>query len=483
MKATKLCAAALAAVLSVSVLLAGCGGTPSSSASAPVGSGSEGAGTAVEPVKLVYMTTQKPEVLKELTDRYKTVAPNVEIEFIQLPSDNTGATTDQNIAKLDAAIASGQVIDLCDLGAGGTGVIRPRALNGMLIPLDEFIEKQGITMEEEFIKGSEFTCAFGEGESKKWYTLPMSRTIYPVYYNRTMFKEAGIADPEWDWTYDDLREIAQKLTSGEGVNKVFGSWIPVDWGWFAGVPAQMAGWEAYREENGQKIANFDSPALKKAIETYYTMSVVDESNPTATEISLNKLNMSDYFAEGKTAMIVGNPWCLPELQKAKAAGQMDFELGIAPMPRVLDDIPKDVCASEIAGGMFIPKTSANPEEAFNFMRFCALDCADIYRSLPASVKADTDAIVNYLGTYVDENGTRHENLFTEEELKYLLEENREGFKSYYSMKEDEFIGPLWGVLGTEVNNVMTNAKTVDQAIADMNTEGQKEIDKLVSSAG
>ena len=82
----------------------------------------------------------------------------------------------------------------------------PRALNGMLLPLDEFIEQEGIDMEEMYIPGSKTTCAFGEGEDQKWYTLPMSRTLYPVYYNKDMFEAARIPEADSDWTFDDLRK-------------------------------------------------------------------------------------------------------------------------------------------------------------------------------------------------------------------------------------------------------------------------------------
>ena len=430
-----------------------------------------------ETINLVYMTGVSPETLNQLLERYKTIAPNVEFTIIQMPPGG-----EENLAKFDGAVASGQQIDLFDVG-GGTGVSRPRAFSGTILPLDEYIENAGIDMEKTFVPGSDFTCAFvfGDEESRHWYTLPMSLTLYPVYYNKTMFDAANIPAPSDDWTFEDLRSVAKQLTSGSGVNKVFGSWIPVDWGWFAGVPAQLAGWEAYREEDGKRFANFDDERLIKTIEMYYNMSVVDESNPSATEINVSKLDMVDYFVAGQSAMIVGNAWCFFDLQKAKALGEMDFELGIVVLPRVVSGISKDVTAGEIGGGMSIPKTTAHPNEAFQFMLFCALDCADIYRALPASSEADMDAVLGYLGSYFDEDGKKYENLFTREELDYYMRENREGFKSYYQMKEDEYIGPLWVVLATEVNNVMTDAKTIDQAIADMMIEGQKEIDKLEAS--
>lgn len=431
-----------------------------------------------EKITLTFMTTDQPDVTNEILARYREKAPNVEFNLIELAKDNTQLTTEQTIAKFDTAISSGQVIDLYTTG-GGTGVIRPRALNGMLLPLDEYIQKDGIDMEETFIKGSAYTCAFGD--PKKWYTLPLARNMYPVYYNKDMFEAAGLPEPTNEWTQDDLMAYAKALTKGEGANKVFGAWIPVDWGWFVGVPAQVGGWQAYKEADGKRVANFDDPDLKKTIQTYYQMSVVDKTNPSATEITMNKLNMVDYFAAGKTAMIVGNGWALGELQKARALGKMNFTMGVAPLPRVTKDTTLDVSASEITGGLSIPKTSAHPYEAYQFMKFLSLECADIIRQLPASSKVDKNLVLKLLGTYVDENGKKYENLFQEDELKNYFDD-REGFKSYYQMYEDAYIGPLWGVLGEEMGKILTNAKSIDDGIKDMTTRGQQEIAKIDASS-
>jgi len=420
------------------------------------------------------MTTDKPDVTNEILARFKVKYPNIDFDLIELAKDNTQMTTEQTVAKFDTSIASGQTIDLFTTG-GGTGVIRPRALNGTLLPLDDYIKKDGINMDETFIKGSSYTCTFGD--AKQWFTLPLARSMYPVYYNKDMFKAAGLADPTKEWTLDDLMSYAKKLTKGEGANKVFGAWIPVDWGWFVGVPAQVGGWQDYTVQDGKKIANFLDPNLKKTIETYYQMSVVDKTNPSATEITMNKLNMVDYFAAGKTAMIVGNGWALGELQKARALGKMNFDLGVAPLPRVNKDVSLDVSASEITGGLSIPKTSKHPYEAFQFMKFVSLECADVIRQLPASTKVDKALVLKLLGSYVDENGKKYDNLFKEEELLNYFDD-REGFKSYYKMHEDAYDGPLWGVLGDEMGKIVTKSKSIDQGINDMMTRGTQEIAKV-----
>ena len=470
--------------LTAGVMLSGCGKateTSKSPADTTTAQATESTTAATvtetQKVKLVYMTTHKPDKLKAILDRYKEKRPDVEIETIELVQGTTAASSDQVIAKFDATIATGTVVDVFDGGAGGTGIIRPRAMNGTLLPMDEYIKSEGMNMDELFPKGSAYTCTFGE--PAQWYTLPLTKQVYPVFYNKDMFKAANLAEPTAEWTLDDLRQYAAKLTTGEGVNKVFGAWIPVDWGWFVGVPCQVAGWEAYVEKDGKKVPNFDSPYLKKTMQIYYDMSMVDLSNPTAAEITLNKLNMNEYFAEGKTAMIVGNAWALGDLQKARAMGKLNFEMGVAPLPRVDETVPMDVSASEIGLGYAIPQTSANPAEAFKFIKFVTLECADILRELPASNKVDEKTVMGFLGTYIDENGKKYENLFKKEEMEGFFE-NRTGMKIYYKMKEDAFVGPLWGVLHDETGKVMTDAEKIDDAIRNMMERGVQEIDKVAA---
>ena len=431
-----------------------------------------------EKKELVYFTNERPERYQTLIDRFKKENPNIDFEIVGFSGADDKSATDAFAQKLDMMIAAGDQIDVVSM-SGGTGLLRPRAMNGIILPLDEYIKKDGMNMDEEFVAGSDRTCAFvakGSNE-KKFFTLPLSKTYYPVYYNKDMFKEAALAEPEDDWTFDQLVEYANKLTKGEGIEKVFGSWIPVDWGWFVGVPAQVAGWNAYEVKDGKKAPNFGDKYLKKTIEFFYQLSVTDKANPSFIEISLNKLNMVDQFVSGKTAMVVGNAWAFDGIKKARAMGRADFELGIAPLPRLDKDVPTDVTASEISGFYVIPTTAKYPYEAFKYMKFVSHKGMDLVGAIPASKKVDKEIVVKSLATYIDEEGNKHENLFTMEELKGLFD-NRQGMKSYYEFPEDEYIGPLWGVLGSEMGNILSEQKTIEEGIDKMMERGQKEIDKI-----
>ena len=42
--------------------------------------------------------------------------------------------------------------------------------------------------------------------------MPQNLSSLVVYYNRDLFREAALADPKRDWTYEDFRAAARRLT-------------------------------------------------------------------------------------------------------------------------------------------------------------------------------------------------------------------------------------------------------------------------------
>ena len=58
-----------------------------------------------------------------------------------------------------------------------------------------------------------------------YYGLPRDFQTIVLFYNKDLFDAAGVAYPTDDWTLQDLRDAAQKLTvdkDGDGVNDQWG---------------------------------------------------------------------------------------------------------------------------------------------------------------------------------------------------------------------------------------------------------------------
>lgn len=131
-----------------------------------------------------------------------------------------------------------------------------------------------------------------------------------IVYNKKLFQKAGIPAPTADWTWDDFRAAAAKLT--DPAAKQFGTSYPADasedtvWHWIAML------WEA----DGQILnadntkAAFDSPAGLRAMTTLKDMAVDDKS----VYVDTTNSKYMDLFNAGKVAMMVTGPWDLSSVQ-------------------------------------------------------------------------------------------------------------------------------------------------------------------------
>ena len=89
------------------------------------------------------------------------------------------------------------------------------AINGMLTPLDPYIERDGVDM-------NQVLPAFADAlkYDGKQYIMPYGSSGMVWMYNRDRFEMAGLPQPPAnagpDWTLDDLREAARRLTTWDG---------------------------------------------------------------------------------------------------------------------------------------------------------------------------------------------------------------------------------------------------------------------------
>ncbi len=57
------------------------------------------------------------------------------------------------------------------------------------------------------------------------YGLPFRTDNNMIFYNKDLFDKAGVQYPKDGMTMEEYRELAKKMTSGEGAEKVYGSHV------------------------------------------------------------------------------------------------------------------------------------------------------------------------------------------------------------------------------------------------------------------
>lgn len=157
------------------------------------------------------------------------------------------------------------------------------------------------------------------------YSIPFQRSTPVLYYNKAMFKQAGIKSAPKTWT--QLAKDAQKLTQKDSSGNVtrWGVEFPSD-----GTVYWM--WEGLVLETGQKLFNstgtkvyFNSPGAAKA--TNFLIDLSHKYHAMAPGI-LAWGNAPTDFIGGKTAMIYHSTGSL----SAILAGA-NFPVGVAYMPK------------------------------------------------------------------------------------------------------------------------------------------------------
>ncbi len=133
------------------------------------------------------------------------------------------------------------------------------AKEGVLLPLDDLMASTG-TSRDVFIPDliNAFTY---EG---KTYGIPKDFNTLALFYNKDLFDQAGLAYPTDDWTWDDLKAAAQKLSQPD--KNIYGLGVPADPGRFPIFVFQNGG-RIMTEDFSDTL--LDSPEVVEAARFYY----------------------------------------------------------------------------------------------------------------------------------------------------------------------------------------------------------------------
>jgi multiple sugar transport system substrate-binding protein len=190
-----------------------------------------------------------------------------------------------------------------------------------------------------------------------YFGLPRDFQTIVLFYNKTMFDTAGQAYPTADWTWDDLRAAAKKLTLTGSDGKI------TQFGFSFDMYDMEPGWGEAVWSYGGEILNADhtktllgDPKARQAWQLLYDMTFVDKSIPDSTTSGQYG---GDTFLAGMSAMTPLGHWVVPGYADAK----LNFDA--APMPKG----PGGRFTSVNSAGFVIAQGSKHPAQAFEFLKF------------------------------------------------------------------------------------------------------------------
>lgn len=338
------------------------------------------------------------KVVDKFNEEYKD--KGIQVSYEKYVNDEQG-----NV-KLETNLLAGSDIDVYI--THGASRLQKRA-GGMTLELSDLCARDGFDMEAEF--GDIYKTVLVD---EKLYCIPTVNALYGIVINKDMFDEAGIEIPT-EWTIEEFREIAKKLTRGEGEDKVYGMFFNTQQDMtypFQFFSSQTLG-DCYYYNKDLTSANFTAEDNIKAVQLIADMMLVDGSAPTHSDSVTLKLNQNDMFLNGKTAMTIG-PWMVGNIKNTTDYPH-NFVTAFAPYPIVSE---QDEYFAQGGVGDFVcinPK-SEHIEEAWEFVKWYSTGgMMPLVGSgrVPLNINIDADAILNeYIAGY--------ENMFDAESTKNVL---------------------------------------------------------------
>lgn len=367
-KTTRITAAVLVSAVAVCGL-AGCGKSETAENSkAEVGAQTE-AGASDEKVTLNWYTWEAnvQNELQAMAEEYTKVNPNVTVQ-VEVMGD---ANSTSYLEKLDVMTMGGEEMDIVMQPSFATH--SARAASDALLPLDDFMKAEGITMGEEYVIDTPVNGSY--------YALPADLKSWYVLMNKDDLDEAGLPVPGFDWTWEDYKEYAVKLTHGEGADTHYGSFMQASNDRYCYLPmwAEKQDDPFFKDEN---TLNFDDPLFKEFLEYRYDLENVSKCQTPYSDVKALSMNYRDQFFNGKVSMLAIGSYTLPDISNQEKYPH-DFVTTFAPIPKWNETTEGGGTITE-CHYYGISKNSTHPQEAYDFLRWLTTEG---YQYKPSSLSA------------------------------------------------------------------------------------------------
>ena len=272
---------------------------------------------------------------------------------------------------LEALLASDEQIDV--IYANQLPQFAWLCREGYLLPLDDFIEQDGLDL----------SCysdidVLREAEGGTVMGLPYRQDKFLLYYNKDLFDQAGLPYPSASPSWEEVCNLAQQLSNRlEGKYGIYFSALPEHL-----IPQSL--------DQPFDYMTGDFAVLEEGLERYLMLA---ETGLTPSFTDLDRMDPAQrLFETGAFGMFLNGSWYLSFLAEDTEVGVCDFRWGVAARPGSAAGAAENPM---MLTPVCIHSETTEPEAAWRFLRFvCGTEGAKILADemvLPAYHTEETDA--------------------------------------------------------------------------------------------
>ena len=296
-------------------------------------------------------TPQEVSVFETMIAQFEEQYPDIKVEYINVPSEDYNT-------KLQTMIAGGNTPDVFYLQPEN---VMPWADSGILYDMTDYVNNNEI-FDEDNVWAKAIDMYRYDGSMPgvgNIYGLPKDIGPFALAYNKDLFEEAGIPEPDPDvpWTWEEFVENAKLLTSGEGNDKVYGS---APYSLESAVWSNGADW---LDEDKTQVTVTD-PAFVEAVQWVADLILVHGVVPSNEEEG--SLGSFQRWVDGKIGMMGIGPWSQGQFWE-----ECDFEWDLMPWP--VSDSTGEHAVWYGGMGFSVSAKSSNIDAACNLAAFLAFN--------------------------------------------------------------------------------------------------------------
>lgn len=281
--------------------------------------------------------------VKVLVDAFNNTHPETQVALTPIPDD-------QFVAKFAAAARSGDAPDIASTDL----VYMPRfASAGLFTDITDRVN--ALSYGKSLTPGQ---VALGRINNKV-YAVPEAVDVSSLFYNKDLFRRAGLNPNKPPKTLAEIAKDAKKITAlGHGISGFYFSGGCAGCNAFTFLPLIWASGGDVLSQDG-KSATFDSPAVRRALDVYRQMWKAGSISKAAKTDS--GAHFVDLFASGKIGMQGIGSFAITSYKH----DHPNLHFGVAPLPGINGG------RSAFVGGdmMGIPRGSKHVDEAWSFINF------------------------------------------------------------------------------------------------------------------
>ena len=282
----------------------------------------------------------------------------------------------------------------------------------------------------------------------KFYALPFRSDHWVVYYNKDLFDAAGVDYPTNDMTIAQYDELARKMTSGTGSEKVYGSHFHT---WRSDVTL----FSVLDGKNTVVDGSYDF------MKDTYEWVLAEQNDGICQDYGTLKATNTHYsgvFFNNQCAMMNMGSWFIPtQIEKVKSGESLAANWGIVKYPH-----PEGVAAGTTLGtitSLAVNAASEKQAAALDFVKFVGGEQgAEIIAKTGTFPAIKSDSVLDELA--------KMDGFPTDENSKEALSTTQ----VYLEMPMHDKAADIEGVLNEAHDGIMTGAMTIDEGIQKMNDE-------------